>query len=154
MSKTVEIMVSLATIQEKLQDSLRKSGDPNADLIARKIIENLELTEMGLSQLLQAYLGIEEKTPWVVGDECLVDPEKIHRWNWDEDASIKKYPLHKGCIKGKIKELDLRKRSSVVFEFPAVSSGTEKIVTQRLNLDDIKSDLELTLVRPDMAELL
>lgn len=159
MSEKVDISIPLSVITDKLYKSLASSGEPNAALIAKKIIENLELTEMGLSHLLQAYLGVEEQTPWVVGDECMVDPSEIHGWTCDVPKMREKGMLHKGYIKGKIKEIDFRKKKAINFEFEGVYITSAKIeeirtLTQTVKISKLKSDQDLVLVRPDMAELL
>ena len=105
MNKQVEITVSIDVIYNKLYTTFSKAGEPQAALLATKIIENLELTEMGISQLFQAYMGMEEVTPWVVGDECLVHPDDISSWNWDKPGTIEKYPLYKDHVRERLKIL-------------------------------------------------
>lgn len=154
MKNQIDITVSIDVIYNKLYTTFSKAGEPQAEMLTRKIIENLKLTEMGISQLFQAYLGMEEQTPWVVGDECLINPESVSSWNWDKAATIEKYPLYKDHIKTKIKEIDFRKKRAVVIEFDGFYGGKEKKIAERVYLDDLKTDTDLALMRPDLAKLL
>ncbi len=152
----VTLEVSTHIILERLQDALEAGGNPHAKLIAEQIIEHLEPTDMGLSSLLLAFMGHKEKTDWMTGDECMVDPKKIYNWSCEKSEMEKAGMFHKGCIKGIIKDLDLRKKRSVVFEFDGLdgSDPNPKKMTQELTVHDIQSDKDLVLVRPNLGGML
>ena len=156
----VEIQIPIKLIQERLTNALVKGGEENGVLISKMIIENLEPTDMGISQMIMAFMGMEETTNWVVGDECMVHPDRISTWECDKEEMIKRgHSIHKDHIKGKIKNIDLRKKYAVTFEFNSLyksSTGeiTERKATQPTRLVDLKSDDDLKLVRPDLAGLM
>lgn len=132
MKEEVEIQISPELIQQRLRAILEKGGEPNAELVSLMIVDNLVTTDMGISQLVYAFLGIEEKLPWLVGDIVMVDASKIHSWDCEKDEMIKKgYSIHKGHFVGKIKEIDMRKRHSITFEFDGLYKPSSGIIEER-----------------------
>lgn len=157
MKKDIEIQISLDVVKQKLKSALEKGGEPHAELITKMIVENLEISEMGISQLLLAFMGIEETTSWVVGDECMVHPDKISSYSWERDLTEKAVPFYKGHVKGKITAINLRKKKPVTFGFTGIystNSTTVRDLSVDLKLSELKSDEDLKLVRPDLASLM
>lgn len=157
MKKDIEIQISLDVIKQKLKIALEKGGEPHAELVTKIMVENLELTEMGISQLLMAFMGIERQISWVVGDECMVHPDKITSYSWERDLTEKAVPFYKGYVKGKILTIDLRKKKSITFGFTGIYSTNSTAVSDLkhdVTVSDLKSDDDLKLVRPDLASLM
>ena len=160
MKKSTEIYIPIKLIQERLTKALVKGGEENAVLISKMIIKNLEHSDVGISQLTMAFMGMEETTNWVIGDECMVHPDRISTWECDTKEMLEKgHSIHKGHVKGVIKSIDMQKKYNVAFEFQGLyksSTGdiVERKITQPLKLEDLKSDEDLKLVRPDIASLI
>lgn len=153
MKKQVDISIPLSVIEDKIRQVFEKAGDPNASLISKIIAENLETTEVGISQTLLAFMGIEETTPWREGDECLVEPEKISSWIFDRKATEAAGLYYKGHIKARIKSINLRKKRAVTIEFDAIDVGKMRKCNSEVALNEIKFEKELVLTRPDLADL-
>lgn len=154
MSEHIKLDIPISIIKERLRKVFEKSGEQHSELIIHKILSNLELTEMGLSQLLMAFMGYDEKTDWVIGDECLIHQDRISSWNCDKKETFEKYPLYKDHVKAKIKVIDFRRRRPVTVEFQGIYGGNDKLVSESAHLVDLKSEAGLALVRPGLANLL
>jgi hypothetical protein len=133
MKKEIKITMSPDVIKKMLEKSFRTAGELHAELIARMIVDNLATTEMGISQLIFAYMGVEEKLPWLVGDQCLVNPDYISGYYCDKDGMIAiKHNMHKGMFIAKITDIEMTKERNIKFEFEGFeknSKGEKKVVT-------------------------
>jgi hypothetical protein len=128
MKKTeIKVAISPDIIKEKLKEAFDKAGEPHGELISRMIVENLATTEVGIGQLIFAFMGIEEKLPWLVGDTCLVHPDYISSWDCAKDEMIKRgHNMHKGMFIATIKEIDMRKERNIRFELEGLEKNSSK----------------------------
>lgn len=154
-----ELLMSLATIKEKLMKTLSKGGEPHAELISKQIIENLSTTEMGLTHLIYAFMGIEEKLKWVVGDECMVPIKGISSWGSDFAAMDREGMIQHGHVKCTIANINLRKKRSVTVKFDGIytlSTGPEerRSISAAVHASSLVPKSDLKLERPDIADLL
>lgn len=160
MNKQIEITMALSTIEKRILDALKNGNTPHSQLIAKTIVENLDTTEMGLSQLLLSFMGIEETCAWAIGDECLVHLDKLSSWRMEKEEMKSWDKLHKGHVKGKITEIDLRKKRAITFEFDGLYKSSGNLVSEvkkleeRVTVDIIKRDADLLLMRPDVSTLI
>jgi len=160
MNKQIEITMALSTVEKRVSDALTNGNTPHSKLIAKVIVENLDTTEMGLSQLLLSFMGIEETCAWAIGDECLVHLDKLSSWRMEKEEMRSWDKLHKGHVKGKIIEIDLRKKRAITFEFDGLykSTGNQesevKKLEERVTVDVIKRDADLALARPNISTLI
>ena len=158
MDKQVEIPISLSIIKDRLKNIFKSGGEPYPDLVTDVIIDNLETTEKGLTQLLLAFMGIQEKTAWVVGDECMVYPDKIPSYYYERKETEEAGLLYKGHLKGTIMDIDFTKKKSIKFRFRGMYKSGAKIeerdIDHDIAVEDLRSDHDLVLKRPDIADIL
>ena len=133
MKAEVKVTISPTLVQSKLQVVFEKAGEANAELMARMITENLATTEMGMGQLIFAFMGIEEKLPWLVGDTCLVHPDYVSSWDCDRDGMIEKgFNMHRGLFIATITDIDMRKERNIRFEFEGYEKGSGGKITKMI----------------------
>jgi hypothetical protein len=154
MGKTVRISIPLNMVETKLVMML---NDPNGALIARTILANLETTETGIHQLLMALMGVEEKLPWLIGDECLVETANINSWNCEKAAMMAAgMSMHLGHFRVKIIDINIRKEDAVRISFDGLyksgSTVENKKIEQWIHVDKIKSLSVLGEIRPDLVD--
>lgn len=154
MSKLIEMEISPDILKNRLENLLSKAGEENAELVSRIIIENLACTELGIPQLVSAFLGVEEKHPWLVGDKVLFPFKDVYSWYCDKDAMKEKnYNLFKDHVVGYIKEINPRKKEGVQFQFDCIKNdGNGKLVFEKCTMQvsikkikfpkDLPSDFE------------
>lgn len=155
MKKTVDITMSLDILQARLVKALVKGGEPHAELVVKQILTNLELTEMGLAQLVYAFMGVEDELKWIAGDECMVSMEKFTRWQFEKAETEEAGLVYKGHMKGVVHSIDMRKKLSVEFKFTGIySSGSEaKEIKIWVRPEDLKRELDMVLARPTIASM-
>jgi hypothetical protein len=133
MKNEVKVTISPALVQSKLQAAFEKAGEVNAELMARMITENLAVTEMGMGQLIFAFMGIEEKLPWLVGDTCLVHPDFISSWDCDKDGMIKEgFNMHRSHFIATIIDIDMRVERNIRFQFEGYEKGSSSGKTLKM----------------------
>jgi len=158
--KAVDLQVPISLIKQMLKEVFAAGKHPHSELLAKIIVNNLDTTEMGLSQTIMAFMGIEETTKWVVGDETMINPKDIYAWGVDKDLMKSEGMLHKGHIKGTIEEINMHKKRGVTFKYEGASKDSttgeikRKIENDTVRLADLKSDEDLILKRPDIASMI
>lgn len=128
MKKTeIKIAISPDTIKEKLKQMFDKAGEVHSELMSRMIVENLITTEVGIGQLIFAFMGIEEKLPWLVGDTCLVHPSYVSSWDCAKDEMIERaHNMHKGYFIATITDIDMRQERNIRFEMEGLEKDSKK----------------------------
>lgn len=153
MSKQAEIKIPLGVLEKQLLEKL--NNVPYAKLISKVIISNLEPTERGISQLFMAFMGMEDTTPWLVGDEALIAPKDIHSWVCEKNEMIeRKISIHKGKFKVTIKNIDMNRTDNIYITFLGLY-GTlyeEKQIEQWVKADELIFDLDLNCSARDVGD--
>ena len=78
--------ISALQLIERLSSVFKNAGEPNADLMADVIINNLEKSPVGLKQLGLALLGIRVDSKYRVGDKVRVLVRALYDWRWNKSA--------------------------------------------------------------------
>ena len=150
MKRTADIKVPLALLEKQLQEMLQND---NAKLIAKIIISNLAGTEVGLSQLLMAFMGMKEEAKWLIGDELLLDPKHLRSWEIDKDDMVeKKMSMHKNKFKVTIKAIDMTKLNNMRVVFPGIYNGTTREIDVSVSQDKLEFDIDLNISPQDVGD--
>ena len=156
MKKEIKITMSPNIVHAKLEAMFKLAGETNAELIARMIVDNLATTEMGMGQLIFAFMGIEEKIPWLVGDTCLVHPNYISSWDCDKEGMIKKgFNMHNGHFIATITDIDMRVERNIKFKFKgySIDNTTKKEIYKNMTGSCPASELKLAIGLPPTSEI-
>lgn len=149
MRHEVKITMSPALVQTKLQRAFEIAGEQHAELIARMITENLTITEMGMGQLIFAFMGIEEKLPWLVGDTCLIHPDFVSSWDMDKEAMMNDgFNMHNGHFIAKITDIDMRAERNVKFTFEGYEKGSKGTTMRKVTGSSPASRVKLPIGLP------
>lgn len=142
--------MSPALVQTKLQKAFEAAGEQHAELIARMITENLVTTEMGMGQLIFAFMGIEEKLPWLVGDTCLIHPDFVSSWDCDKDGMIKEgFNMSNGHFIAKISDIDMRAERNIKFTFEGYEKGNNGKTMRKITGSSPASRVKLPIGLPN-----
>ena len=156
MKKPIKIEVNPDLVRTRLTQALANGGEPQAELVAKKIVEHLEMTEMGMTQLIFAFMGIEEKCNWIVGDECMVHLDVLTSWDFDREKTIKEGLVHGNHIKGMITNIDMRKKKPIEFTYNAYYAATSPDVREIktwINIQAVTREPDMLLARPGVADI-
>ncbi len=119
MSKDVTITVSMEQIKRALQKLIKSE---HSKLIANVIVDNLSITDRGLSQLYNAFTGIEETCPYKIGQEILADVHALSSWRFDKPAMIEAGIIVNNKMKCGIMEIDMLKNSCLHVKYKYLRS--------------------------------
>lgn len=153
MKHEIKVTMSPALVQNKLQKAFEAAGEYHAELIARMITENLSVTEMGMGQLIFAFMGIEEKLPWLVGDTCLIHPDYIASWDSDKEGMMATgFNMHNGHFIAKITDIDMRAERNVKFTFEGYEKGSKGTTMRMITGSSPASRVKLPIGLPPSAD--
>lgn len=148
MGKDVKISISPELVKTQLQNLFDKAGAHHSELLARMIVENLVTTEVGMVQLIFAFMGVEEKLPWLIGDTCLIHPDYVSSWDCDKDKMIQdKHNMHNSHFIAKITDINMRQERNIKYEFEGLdrssNGGGPKKITGSAPASTVKIPLGL-----------
>jgi hypothetical protein len=140
----LDVRVSMDQLIKRLEDCFVKNL-PNRSLIAETIINNLVLTEMGLSHLYNAFSGIKPYIHVKIDDEVLVPWDSLPTWRLDKKLMMEKgYLIKKDYVRATIKSIDLSKRDSIEIEYKYPNSSS-------IENEELTGNF---IVRPDVVFLI
>ncbi len=112
----VQVRVSAEQIEKRLLDCL-DMHIPNRTLIAKVIIENLTMTDLGLAQLYNAFSGIKPEVHVKIGDDVLVEYKNLS-WRMNKPRMEEAGMIYKKkYVKGVVHDIDLRKTDSIGIQY-------------------------------------
>ena len=120
-------LISYILSQEELISVLKTQiKSEHASLIAETIISHLDLTDLGLSQLMGAIVGLKKNTEYKLLDEVYIPIERLARWRINKENMKKENMMHKDLILCKIVAIDLRKHENIRVQYEFIRDNGEK----------------------------
>ena len=137
MKKYVDIRVSTdqmkSTLRTKLSDKC-----PYKEVLVDAIIDTLAETEMGLSNLYNAFSGVIPTVHVKIGDDVLVSFDHLPTWRMDRERMREAGHLERGYVKCTVKEIHLQRRESIIVQYTACrSDNSQEEVTYSLNPESV-----------------
>ena len=85
--------------KEQIRTQLKKMlSSEHSDLISQVIIDNLSVTEVGLSQLYKSFSGLKDEFKFKVGQKVLVNQSSLHTWRIDYEKMTEAGMIKQGQI--------------------------------------------------------
>lgn len=140
MEEIIQINVSKAELKKRLAKKFSKDT-PHAMMIASCIIDNLCHTEAGLSNLMNAFDGVEmniEDLGYNINEQVRVHQRSLSSYSWDKDAMKKARILVNDTVEAQILEYDRTKRECVKVKYNYISESNSSEI--RTNTDWISLD--------------
>lgn len=129
MNKDVTITVTIDQIKQALQKLIKSE---HSKLIANVIVDNLSVTDRGLSQLYNAFTGVQDICPYKIGQEVLVDVHALSSWRFDKKAMKDANIIINDKIKCSITDIDMLRNTCIHVKYT--------YLTIKQNIDDIHED--------------
>jgi len=126
MEEVVNISITKEQIFKKLKSILKNE---HAHLISKIIIDNLAITEVGLSQLYKSFTGVEDTIDFRLGDEVYVKYESLNTWRLSKDKMIANGLLVQGVVRCTIDEINMQRNNSVKISHPYYRDTDDEIQT-------------------------
>ena len=120
--KYIDYKMSISELKHVLKTQIRSE---HSSLMAEIIINHLELTELGLSQLIGAMCGHKQTTNFKVLDEVYVSFDNLASWKMERNVMLANKLLFQDNILCKIIEIDLRKKESINVEYQYIDNAFE-----------------------------
>jgi len=110
-------------------------GSEYSDLISQVIVDNLSVTEVGLSQLYKSFSGLKDEFKFKVGQKVLLNKSNLYSWRIDEGKMMEAGMLKQGRITCMITKLTKTQEKPYTVKYTYLdSSGKEGEDT--INVDE------------------
>ena len=126
MEEVVNITITKEQIFKKLKSILKSE---HAHLISKIIIDNLAITEVGLSQLYKSFTGVEDTVDFRLGDEVYVEWNQLNTWRFNKDKMIANGLLEQGVVRCTIIEINMCRNCSIQISHPYYRDADDEIQT-------------------------
>lgn len=123
--KYIELKISVEQLENILIKSI-KLNTPHRELIAKTILHSLSHTEMGMTHLYNAFVGIEYHYHVKIGDRVLVKFENLPTWRMNKDHTQEAGLLIKGeYMMGVVSDINQERIEGVQISFHYVNDQKE-----------------------------
>lgn len=119
MENNIQITIKESDVRQLLEDSIK--SHPHKELIVNSIIGNLNTSNKGLGHLFKAFMGIDQKSPYVIGSRVLVKTYAIYSSLWDKTIMEHEGLINDGVV------------SALVVDYDEYKSNDHKVIIEGLN---------------------
>jgi hypothetical protein len=142
MNNSISIEITVEEITNLLKKALYSSQ--HKDILTKVIMGNLEITNVGLSQLFKALQGIDNEIKWKVGMNILLKENMLYSSSIDKVKMIEKGMIHQGWVKAHIIKVDIYNSYPLTVKYDMINKDNEiQSNTQTVSLDYVTNDDEL-----------
>jgi hypothetical protein len=129
MSKKDKITIEVTTeqIRAGLQKLIRSE---HSALITQQIIDNLSITDQGLSQLYQALSGVRPHFKFKVLDTVFIPFDSLATWRMNKENMTAANILFKDKVKGVIKQVDTLRTYPYLVEYTLINDTKEESIDE------------------------
>lgn len=125
MSNKDYIMVKI--YKEQIRTQLKKMlSSEYSDLISQVIVDNLSVTEVGLSQLYKSFSGLKDEFKFKVGQKVLVNESNLYSWRIDKEKMAEAGMLKQGKITCMIANLTKTQAKPYTVKYTYINSSGEQ----------------------------
>lgn len=103
------------------------SRHPHCNIMARVIVNNLINTTVGIDQLTKAFLGIENKTDFCVGDKVWVPFRHLPTWRCNVEEMKKHGLIFQEKVECEIKNIDLYSGTPLRVSFISINNDLSRV---------------------------
>jgi hypothetical protein len=142
----VDVRIEVEEVRAALKKIIRSDFN---NLIAEVIIDNLNETEVGISQLYLAMSGVRKLPRFKVLDEIYAEVPSLASWRMDKSRMETEKMLFQGKVKCKITDINLQRRDSYHVEYTFLDNklGSTPIKdTYWLNEDKMKLSTDKEII--------